>query len=524
MMRSMYSAVSSLKAHQTKMDVIGNNIANVNTVGFKGSRVTFKETFAQTVKGAGGAQDGRGGTNPMQIGLGADVASIDVLQKRGAVERTDNVTDLMINGEGYFMVSDDSNFLNRYYTRAGNFKIDGGGNLVTQDGYKVLGYMADETGRLKSSIEGLKIDKSIVYPPQATKPSDPPIPGEEIVTFGGNIDSNTAAKDDVKIEIPNSNPKAYYPKDDLKVIGDTTGKPAIYSLDTVESEKQKKPVYVQENEAMSKALGRETTIEVFDDFGNVHQVKLLFTKKSVDTSGESTWQVDAIYMDKDKGAMVVNGTTNDYDSTTGLPQDIKTEISKCNGFSYGVKGDDAVQSFEITFDKEGKVKDGSNTKMQLKIGEDFTKGADALTFDIDLGKMTQFADKSNAGATFIKGYKQGALSEFAVAPNGEVIGAFDNGQRRILGRVALANFKNPSGLQKFQSNMFMETRNSGTANIGKPSQDGFAELNPGSLEMSNVDLGQEFTNMITTQRGFQANSRVITTTDSMIEELVNLKR
>ncbi|CAH2214019.1 flagellar hook protein FlgE [Tepidibacter aestuarii] len=508
MMRSMYSAVSSLKAHQTKMDVIGNNIANVNTVGFKGSRVTFKETFAQTVKGAGGAQDGRGGTNPMQIGLGADVASIDVLQRRGAVERTDNTTDLMINGEGYFMVSDDTNFLNRYYTRAGNFSIDGGGNLVTQDGYKVLGYMADETGRLKSSIEGLKIDKSIVYPPQATKPSVPPIPGEEIVTFGGNLDSNT-----VKLE-DDTKPPTTPPTLKGKVIGEKgSTDPAIYSFNEERSKAAGKPIYTQENEEMSKSLGRETTIEVFDDFGNVHQVKLLFTKQSVDSgTGESTWQVDAMYMNPD-GAMITNGKTNKYDTTTGEAQG---QGAAGEGFEY--------TSFPITFDKNGKVLDGSTTKMNFNIGTDLTKGAAALNVEMNLSDLTQFADKSNAGATFIKGYKQGALSEFAVAPNGEVIGAFDNGQRRVLGRVALANFKNPAALQKFQSNMYLETRNSGTANIGKPSQDGFAELNPGSLEMSNVDLGQEFTNMITTQRGFQANSRVITTTDSMIEELVNLKR
>lgn len=509
MMRSMYSAVSSLKAHQTKMDVIGNNIANVNTVGFKGSRVTFKETFAQTVKGAGGAQDGRGGTNPMQIGLGADVASIDVLQRRGAVERTDNATDLMINGEGYFMVSDDSNFLNRYYTRAGNFSIDGGGNLVTQDGYKVLGYMADETGRLKSSIEGLKIDKSVVYPPQATKPSVPLIAGEEIVTFGGNLDSNTTSLEDLLGDKTKADAvKGILPKDDTS--GATEG---IYQYDSNLSKTAGKPVYSQKNDELSKSLGRETTIEVFDDFGNVHQVKLVFTKRSVATgSGESAWDVDGIYMGSD-GAMLATGETTGWD-VDPTSKDV-TPKTAAGGFK--------MDTYTLTFDKNGKMKSSSG-KLNIEIGSDLTKGADALSFDVDVDNLTQFADKSNAGATFIKGYKQGALSEFAVAPNGEVIGAFDNGQRRVLGRVGLANFKNPSGLQKFQSNMYLETRNSGTASIGKPSQDGFAELNPGSLEMSNVDLGQEFTNMITTQRGFQANSRVITTTDSMIEELVNLKR
>jgi flagellar hook protein FlgE len=501
----MYSAVSSLRAHQTKMDVIGNNIANVNTVGFKGSRVTFKETFAQTVKGAGGAQDGRGGTNPMQIGLGADVASIDTIQRRGAVERTDNPTDLMINGDGYFMVSDDINFLNRYYTRAGNFMLDEGGSLVTQDGYKVLGYMADETGRLKSSLEGLKIDKSLVYPPQATRPSDPPIPGEEIVTFKGNLDSNTTSFGEIDASGNIQNEKG-------AIVGDSNGGAAIYSFDTELSKAAGKPIYAQKNEDLSQSLARETTIEVFDDFGNVHQLKMLFTKIGVDsTNDQSVWKVDAIYMDQD-GAMIANNTTNKY-TADGKPD--TTDVS--NGFNYN-----GGNSFILKFDKNGKVV--GDSKMTFNIGKDLTDGADALVFDMDLSNLTQFADKSNADASFIKGYKQGSLSEYAIAPNGEVIGMFDNGQRRLLGRVAIANFKNPSGLQRFQSNMFLETRNSGNAVIGKPGQDGFAGLNPGSLEMSNVDLGQEFTNMITTQRGFQANSRVITTTDQMLEELVNLKR
>lgn len=511
MMRSMYSAVSSLRAHQTKMDVIGNNIANVNTVGFKGSRVTFKETFNQTIKGAGGAQDGRGGTNPMQIGLGADVAAIDILHTRGASESTGNPTDLMINGEGFFMVSDDANYLNRFYTRAGNFVPDTDGSLVTQDGYKVLGYMADETGRLKTSIEGLKIDKSITYPPQATRESVPPIPGEDIVTFKGNVNSNTVELS--KVEIKDSagtviNPNTFKT---IAKIGDA-GAPGIYKYDSELSKAAGKPVYAQKNEKLSEALGRETTMEVYDDYGNVHQIKLLFTKMSVDTTNAanpiSKWQVDAIYMDK-SGAMLADGETTGW-AADGTPK------AGANGFK--------ATSFPISFDKNGKIVSGSANKMNIAIGTDLTHGASALDFPVDLSKLTQFADSSNASADKIKGYKQGSLTDYAIASNGEIVGMFNNGQRRVLGRVGIANFKNPAGLQKTQSNMFSETRNSGNAVIGLPSTNGFAELNPGSLEMSNVDLGREFTNMITTQRGFQANSRVITTTDQMLEELVNLKR
>ncbi|QEK12271.1 flagellar hook protein FlgE [Crassaminicella thermophila] len=495
MMRSMFSAVAGLSAHQMKMDVIGNNIANVNTVAFKSSRVTFKETFNQTIKGAGAGDSGRGGTNPMQIGLGADIGGIDVIQTRGAVERTDNPTDLMINGEGFFMVSDDPNYLNRYYTRAGNFIVDDYGNLCTQTGYKVLGYMADDTGRLKSNIEGIKIDKSAIYPPQATRPSDPPIPGEDIVTFTGNLNSNTKELEKLK--------------SGAKVIG-ASGEDAIYNFDSELSKATGKPVYTQKNQDLSTALGRETTVEVFDDFGNVHQIKLVFAKKTVDTSsGESTWLVDAFYLNSD-GAMLKNGDTNTYD-TDGAAN------TSADGFSYN-----GGNSFELKFDKNGKVI--GDSKMSFTIGKDLTKGADALTFEMNFNKLTQFADTSNADATKIKGYKQGALTGYSIASNGEIVGTFSNGQRRVLGRIGLANFSNPAGLQKTESNMYMETRNSGIPSIGLPASNGFAELNPGSLEMSNVDLGREFTNMITTQRGFQANSRVITTTDEMLQELVNLKR
>lgn len=520
MMRSMYSAISSLKAHQFKMDTVGNNIANVNTVGFKGSRVTFKETFNQTIKGSGGAQEGRGGTNPVQIGLGTDVGGVDILQTRGAAERTDNATDLMINGEGFFMVSDDVNYLNKSYTRAGNFILDSGGSLVTQEGYKVLGYMADETGRLKSGIEGLKIDKALVYPPQATSPT-PTNPEEDVVKFNGNVDSRVASiKEKMKLLSPS-------PATTDPAFAGTTG--SVYELNTTIA--KGKAIYIP-SDNYKESIGRETTMEVFDKLGNVHQIKLVFTKKDTSVAPaapETEWNVDAFYLSPD-GNMLKNGTESvSYNSATS---ELTEKPGDINGFTYGdrLTGSNAYnpdtgankKSFSVKFDAQGKLKSGS--KMSFRIGQELTKGAEALKFDINLSTLTQFSSSSNASTSYVKGYKQGSLDSYAIASNGEVVGSFNNGQRRVLGRVALANFTNPAGLQKTQSNMFSETRNSGLPVVGKPTENGFAELNPGSLEMSNVDLGREFTNMIVTQRGFQANSRVITTTDQMLEELVNLKR
>ncbi|WP_053957434.1 flagellar hook protein FlgE [Inediibacterium massiliense] len=509
MMRSMFSAVSGLSAHQFKMDVVANNITNVNTVAFKGSRVTFKETYNQTIKGAGGAQDGRGGTNPMQVGLGVDVGSVDVIQRMGAPEKTDNPTDMMINGDGYFMVSGDANFLNRYYTRAGNFVLDDYGNLCTQDGYKVLGYMADDTGRLKTSIEGLKIDRSVVYPPQATKPSVPPIPGEDIVTLNGNLNSGTETFTTI---VPD-------PTNPPDVIGDN----GLYQIDGPASKAAGVPVYRQ-NDKLAEALGHESTIEVYDDFGNQHNIKLIFTKMQVNpgdstttppTDPTSEWQVDAFYM-VPGGAMLADGESTGWkiDDTSGTIT--VTPGTDPGGFE--------AKSFKLTFDKDGNmISDPANKEMNITIGTALTHGAGALTFPINLNKMTQISDTSKTSIQR-KGYKQGVLDGYSVAPTGEIIGNFSNGMRRVLGRVAIANFRNPAGLEKTQSNMYQETRNSGNASIGLPGSNGFANISPGTLEMSNVDLGREFTYMITTQRGFQANSKVITTTDEMLQELVNLKR
>ena len=186
MMRSMYSGVSGLRVHQNKMDVISNNIANVNTIAYKRGTMTFQEVFSQVIRGASAPQDGRGGTNPQQIGLGVSVGSINTIHTKGPAQRTDNPEDLMIDGEGFFVVSADPNFENRYYTRAGNFTLDRDGNLVTADGYKVLGYLADEDGNITSQVGGIQINRSETVGATTTKK----------IEIRGNLDSRTPAATD----------------------------------------------------------------------------------------------------------------------------------------------------------------------------------------------------------------------------------------------------------------------------------------------------------------------------------------
>ncbi|QUH26283.1 flagellar hook protein FlgE [Serpentinicella alkaliphila] len=442
MMRSMFSAVSGLRAHQTRMDVIGNNIANVNTAGFKGARVTFQEVFNQTLRGAGSPQAGKGGTNPQQVGLGISIASMDTFHIRGSVETTGYNTDAMINGEGFFIVADGDV---RSYTRAGSFGLDEAGNLVTADGFKLLGYMYDsERQRYINSLTGLQVSKSMSFPALATSG----------VTFGGNLNANTQMRTgDVPVEIgtaPDNRPTT------INDLGNT--------------------------------VARDTTFTVYDERGGTHDIRVAFVKREVappTPPALPTSQYEVVLINSD--------------GTVQIP--------------------DAANRAIITFDSSGKHVSGG-----LQITVNPSNGASPFDFSVDFSKLTDFANESDASAEHVTGYKQGSLSDFAIDANGVITGYFSNGQMRPIGQMMLANFSNPSGLQKTGSNLYRVTSNSGEPLMGQPGTGGRGSLNPGALEMSNVDLSREFTNMITTQRGFQANSRVITASDEMLQEVVNMKR
>ncbi|MBW4828687.1 MAG: flagellar hook protein FlgE [Clostridiaceae bacterium] len=423
MMRSMYSGVSGLRTHQTKMDVIGNNIANVNTVGYKKGQMTFQEVFSQTVRGAGAAQGGKGGTNPQQIGLGVDVGSISTNHTEGSSQRTDNPTDVMIDGEGFFVVTDDTNFENRYYTRAGNFTVDGAGNLVTADGYKVLGYRANDNGEITETYGPIVINRSETIAATPTK----------TIELRGNLN----------------------PASDK------------HTTDTV----------------------------IKDSLGNSWIVEFEFEKGTE----ENTW------------TMSLKGIKS---------QDGELEIT--NG---------ELAETAITFGEDGKIiTDNLDLKLNIpnQNGATFGEGGSITIFDPNnpdsYKKMTQYANDTDLKPHAIDGNSSGKLTGFAIDPSGIVNGIFSNGENKALGQLMLAKFDNPMGLEKMGSNFFINTRNSGEPQYGVAGTSGFGAAKSGNLEMSNVDLSMEFTEMITTQRGFQANSRIITTSDEMLQELVNLKR
>ncbi len=412
MMRSMFSGVTGLRNHQVKMDVIGNNIANVNTVGFKKSRVTFQDTLSQTMRGAASPQGNRGGTNPMQVGLGMTIASIDTIHSPSSAEYTGNMTDLSIEGDGYFIVGDG---LDMFYTRAGNFGFDENGNLInTANGLKVMGWQDTEKHEVPAdkspqSIRSIEIRKGMMIPASATTE----------INFAKNLNAETENN-------------------------------GTYSL----------------------------PFKVYDSLGCAHNLTIEFTKTNA-----NEWNYNITSTDSN----VTNIANN-----TGT----------------------------ITFDNDGNCNIPAGGTMTF----DLANGADNMSISIDFSGTTQYAKETNVDLSYQNGYPAGTLTDVTTDTTGVITGIFDNGYNRQLAQVALANFDNPAGLIKAGQNMYRYSNNSGEPQIGESGTGGRGAIAPGYLEMSNVDLSEEFTQMIITQRGFQANSRIITTSDEMLQELVNLKR
>lgn len=409
MMRSLYSGVSGLRNHQIRMDVIGNNIANVNTVGFKAGRVTFEEAFAQAVRGGGSGAGGIGGTNPMQVGLGSGIASIDLLFGQGNFENTSRTTDLAIQGDSFFVVSDGEQ---NYYTRAGNFTLDGDGRLVSTNGYVVQGRQA-VNGQLTDTIGGIVLPFGQRAPALAT----------ESMTVTGNLDASAE-------------------------VGDV----------------------------------RETTMTIFDEQGGEHEVTITFTKGAA-----NSWDFEIAATDGTVNGGSTGTLTFNEDGTLSGPESIDFDFTP-DGFSAG-------QTVTIDFGTEDAI-DG----------------------------LSQFASASTAVLSEQDGYSMGDLQDISIDQFGIISGAFTNGTTLVLGQVALADFNNPGGLVRTGDNLYGISGNSGSAMINFAGEGSTSVVISGALEMSNVDLAQEFTNMITAQRGFQSNARVITTSDEMLQELVSLKR
>lgn len=555
MMRSMYSAVSGLKTHQTRMDVIGNNIANVNTVAFKSSSVTFSDILYQTTSNASGANatTGTGGVNAKQIGLGTTAAATKVsITSAGASETTGNPFDIRLtdkNSTNFFIVNNGSE---NVFTRSGSFYVDGSGNLcMSSTGYTVMGWQVDETtGEIrKDTVSALRImqEKNLTSAPEATTQA----------TIAGVLDENDA---DVKSDAGKVMNLNFY--DNLgyqytaKFAIKATGTDGEYTVELTS-------ILDSNNKNITEGFTQAQMKEIFGDTD---------TKTTI-ASYSSTLPGCGYTYD------AANGTLKD-DNAPGatiiivggkiLKDDIDTHktIKDVFGVSEGnlkniqdsaaakntdyefkdVPNADGTHSFQIIktsatsslkFDtKDGKFKsigNGTEKSVELNLNTaNLNKNGNFQNITVDFsqclnynnsGKSTIGADAGAVDGTTGKGRKLGAMTGISIDTNGRIYGTYDNGNTELLGQIAVAQFSNASGLEKVGESCYRTTLNSGEFDgIGvEISADG-SSMTTGELEMSNVDLSSEFTSMITTQRGFQANSRVITTSDTLLEELVNLKR
>ncbi len=450
MMRSMYSGVAGLKTHQTKMDVIGNNIANVNTVAYKSQSITFSELMYQTTQAASGANatTGTGGTNAKQIGLGVNTGAINTaVSTAGATQTTGNPFDLRITGDSFFIVNDGTG---NYFTKAGAFGVDGSGNLVmSTTGYNVMGWGVD--------------------------PEDP----------------NVIQKDTVK---------------PLRIMSaeNMTSNPEPTTLARMNG------VLDKFNPNVNSTDGAVVTLEFYDNLGYSYTAR--FSIKAVDVNaGEYDMTLTDI-LDSDENSI---GTTG-VKFGTGTTLTTRVKFDPAGGLLASVDG--AGKSIDLNL---------SNLPLGGAVRGNFTN----ITIDMSASKMfdnegqTSLSilpgDEDNSG----KGKALGKMSGVSITNSGMIYATYTNGNTKLLGQIAVASFANAMGLEKVGDNLYAATLNSGEFDgIGQDITTDGGSMSTGVLEMSNVDLATEFTEMIVTQRGFQANSRIITTSDTLLEELINLKR
>lgn len=552
MMRSMYSAVSGLKTHQTRMDVIGNNIANVNTVAFKSSSVTFSDILYQTTSNASGANatTGTGGVNAKQIGLGTTAAATKVsITSAGASETTGNPFDIRLtdkNSTNFFIVNNGSE---NVFTRSGSFYVDGSGNLcMSSTGYTVMGWQVDETtGEIrKDTVSALRImqEKNLTSAPEATTQA----------TIAGVLDENDA---DVKSDAGKVMNLNFY--DNLgyqytaKFAIKATAKDGEYTVElTSILDSNNKNITEGFTQAQMKEIfgntDTETTIASYsstlpgcgytfdpktgkltDDNANNAEVAIN-TDGTIGNTGKTI---------KDVFGVSDGNFKNIQDSDKAGNDDYKFEgVKNADGsFSYQIKKKSATNllKFNTEDGKFNSIGGGTDKSVELNLNTtSLNANGNFANINVDFsqclnynnsGKSTIGADAGAVDGTTGKGRKLGAMTGIFIDTSGRIYGTYDNGNTELLGQIAVAQFSNASGLEKVGESCYRTTLNSGEFDgIGvEISADG-SSMTTGELEMSNVDLSSEFTSMITTQRGFQANSRVITTSDTLLEELVNLKR
>lgn len=521
MMRSLYSGVSGLKNHQTRMDVVGNNISNVNTTGFKSSRVTFADTLSQTLSGASSAAAGRGGTNPKQIGLGSAVSAIDTLFTDGSVQSTGVNTDLCLSGNGLFIVGTGTSDV--YYTRNGNFKFDSEGNYVTSDGYFVKGWIANN-GSLNttSATTYIKIPAGKSMEAKATTQvtytnnldaSEPMI--EKIIgkTYSVAQASPIATTSEMHLILTCDDGYEYEVDSGSYNIGgsytNTSGTPGPGGNILKIQESYVKAKATTDNALTIKlsdgtiqtvtdgsynrdqSMPITTIVTIYDSLGNTHEVPLYFVKSGINSTTGNTW------------TLMVN------QDGTG-----QTKIKGKDGKETIIE----MPNVDIQFSTDGKFTSGAGT-VTLTLNNGAT-GTQRVA--VSLSGLTQYSGSNTAFGTN-DGNAQGTLKSLSIDSSGVITGTYTNGINQAEAQVAIAQFNNAAGLTKEGNSLYKESNNSGTPNV-KTAGDLGCTITPSALEMSNVDMATELTDMIVTQRGYQSNSKIITVSDELLETLINMKR
>lgn len=550
MMRSMYSGVSGLKTHQTKMDVIGNNIANVNTVGFKSSSVTFSEIMYQNLSGASGpnALTGTGGVNAKQIGLGVTTGSTSVnITGPGASQTTGGAFDIKLNdtnsATSFFIVSNGSG---TQFTRAGSFYVDGAGNLCMKStGYNVMGWQVDPTtGDIrKDTVSALRVmsEKNMTSAPEAT------VNGRcEGVLDKNSTDVTSEAGQAMNLSFYDALGYSYVAKFAIKETNRDTGEYTVELTDILDSTNKS----ILDQTKYDSVTGTYDPDYLGDIFGAVKSQTKTYTPRAGWTTVDAAnniFEYNATYYRYDAAAgnlvevadngggnyvQVPGGTTKTLAEAFGVSP-YATGITMTNGV---VTANVSGANYTLKFNPDDGVFDyiGANGQDNVFLNLKDTLGGNFENIDIDFtgtkwfdngGSSTIGMDKGDVDGKTGTGKKLGDMIGVFVDTNGKIYGSYDNGNTILLGQIAVAQFANAMGLEKVGDNCYTTTLNSGEFDgIGVDITAGGGTMSTGMLEMSNVDLSSEFTEMITTQRGFQANSRIITVSDTLLEELINLKR
>ena len=462
-MRSLYSGVSGLQNHQTRMDVIGNNISNVNTTGFKRGRVNFQDMISQQLSGAAKPTDEIGGVNAKEVGLGMTVASIDNIFNQGNLQSTGVSTDIAIQGNGFFVLKSGEE---SFYTRNGAFGLDSEGTLVNPaNGMRVQGWMAED-------VNGEMIVSTAATPTDLIIPVGSKDPAKETtnVNFACNLNKNT--------------PEILEGASPEDIVKGTWG----------------------------------TEQKIYDSFGNEHMLSVSFRR--------------------------VVGTPNQWEATVNIDED-NADFTQTR---VGLGSTDGMgNTFIVSFDNYGALQsvtdsagNVTNPEGQVVIQTSFAVPDSNVdeegnpyrqTLNINLGTIGSFKDtitqsssKSTTKAFYQDGYTMGYLDNFKIDSSGVITGVYSNGTNRTIGQIAMASFTNQQGLEKAGDNTYVESNNSGMARIGESGVAGKGTLMAGALEMSNVDLSEQMTDMIVTQRGFQSNAKTIQTADTLLETVLSLKR